>query len=360
MNNMIISDIEFILIFILPLILFIKGLKKKTKTEALFCLDKSMSIGLKGISCILILIAHFYNMYHWNDNQNISWLHFSKICGNFSANIAVVIFMFISGYGLSKSHDNSESFISFLKKRIWKVYYPLLIVCIISIIIYLILPNIFSINELKGYRLSSIIYKCHYISCYLKEIILFILGYLDWYVLCIIIFYLLFWLSKKFAPLKKSRYKNSILLLFLLISYYTLTYNFLNKDLAHYYRFPWAFFAGHFIANYNIYSSKEKNQIGIIFCLFTFISFYNENLIQIISWLIAISILILVFTINRKYSLEGKFIQTLGNISYYVYLTHARISFVFILFIGLNSLALATLITIIISFIIFKISNKLS
>lgn len=76
-----------------------------------------MSVGLKGISCILILIAHFYNMYHWNDNHSISWLHFSKICGNFGANIALVIFMFISGYGLSKSHYKNETFMNFLKKK---------------------------------------------------------------------------------------------------------------------------------------------------------------------------------------------------------------------------------------------------
>ena len=95
---MIISDIEFILVLGLVFILFLKGLRKRTVPESIFRLDKSMSVGLKGFSCILILIAHFYNMYHWNDNHSISWLHFSKICGNFSANIALVIFMFISGY----------------------------------------------------------------------------------------------------------------------------------------------------------------------------------------------------------------------------------------------------------------------
>lgn len=76
---MIITDLEFGLILTLIFALFIKGLKKKEEPEVFFSLDKSMSVGLKGISCILILIAHFYNMYHWNDNHSISWLHFSKI-----------------------------------------------------------------------------------------------------------------------------------------------------------------------------------------------------------------------------------------------------------------------------------------
>lgn len=62
---MIITDLEFGLILTLIFALFIKGLKKKEEPEVFFSLDKSMSVGLKGISCILILIAHFYNMYHW-------------------------------------------------------------------------------------------------------------------------------------------------------------------------------------------------------------------------------------------------------------------------------------------------------
>lgn len=359
---MIISDIEFILVLGLVFILFLKGLRKRTVPESIFRLDKSMSVGLKGFSCILILIAHFYNMYHWNDNHSISWLHFSKICGNFSANIALVIFMFISGYGLSKSHYNNKTFISFFKNRIWKVYYPLLIVSIISIILYFIIPtNIISISELQSHRLPNIIYKCHYISIYFKEIISFALGYLDWYVLCIIIFYIFFWLSKKLIPPtnETTRYNNSILLLCILILYYFLMYHFIDDNLAHYYRFPWAFFAGHYIANYTIYSTKEKYKIGILFILFTLVSFLNENLIQIISWLVALSILTLVFIINKKYSLQGKYIQTLGNISYYVYLTHVRVAFVIIFFLGLHSLFLATFITIIISYIIYKMSNKL-
>lgn len=117
---MIITDLEFGLILTLIFALFIKGLKKKEEPEVFFSLDKSMSVGLKGISCILILIAHFYNMYHWNDNHSISWLHLSKICGNLGANIALVIFMFISGYGLSKSHYKNETFMNFLKKEYGK------------------------------------------------------------------------------------------------------------------------------------------------------------------------------------------------------------------------------------------------
>lgn len=84
----------------------------------------------------------------------------------------------------------------------------------------------------------------------------------------------------------------------------------------------------------------------------------SENLIQIISWLMAISILTIVFIVNKKYYLEGKFIRILGNISYYIYLTHARIAFVVILLIGLDSLFLALFITIIISYLIYNIFNK--
>lgn len=355
MSQLLFYDFEYITILIILIFIFIHGLKKRNQPLQTLKLDKSFSNALKGIGCILILISHFYNMYYWQSNSNISWLHLSKLCGNFSANAALVIFMFISGYGLTISHSKKEPFIYFCRSRLWKVYKPLLIVCIISFIIYTLLPNSFSIEQLTYHRITDIVHKSHYIFQYPTDIILFSIGYLDWYVYCIAIFYIIYWLSVRFT---NKTNKRSFLLLILMIIYYIIAYTYIGKEQAHFYRFPWAFLAGHFVANIQQYTTKQKLCLGFIYTIFTGITIYNEDIIQVLGWIIAICILILAFLLNNNYYIEGKNITTLGNISYYVYLTHTRIAFIFILYIGLNSLIIAIILSIIISAILYKIENR--
>ena len=355
MKQLFFHDFEYIATLIILCFLLIHSLKKRSQPLHSLKLEKSISNILKGISCILILIAHFYSMTYGYDNHNVSWFHLSKLCGQFSANTALVIFMFISGYGLTISHPNKESFIYFCTNRLWKVYKPLLIVCIKSLIVYILLPNTFSIEQLSHHRITDIVYKSHYISHYPLDIILFSIGYLDWYVCCITIFYIFYWIS---TSLFTETEKRSYILLTLMIIYYITTYISIGKGQAHFYRYPWAFLAGHLIANLKLYTTKQKLSLGFIYIIFTGISFYNEDIIQIIGWTIAIFILITAFLLNNNYYIEGKNIIHLGHISYYVYLTHIRIAFVLILYIGFNSLILAITLSIIISSILYILTEN--
>lgn len=359
MNQLIINDIEYMVILIFLGVIFFNSLKKKKEIEKEILFDRSASNFLKGISCIFILIAHFYSMQHLYDNKDISWLHISKLCGQFSANSALVIFMFISGYGLSISHSRKESFFFFCKHRLWKIYKPLLIVSLVSIIFYMILPNSYSIEELSHYFINSIVYKSHFPTQYPTDIILSALGYLDWYVCCISIFYIIHWISNYFF---NTRFSKSSILLLLMIIYYIIAYFYIGKEQAHFYRFPWAFLAGHFIANFQEYKIREKWLLGTPYILFTSISFYNEDKIQITGWIIAICILFFTILVNKKYTIDGFIISYLSKTSYFIYLTHLRIAFVAILFIGIHSLLLAIFFTLLTSTVFSKIleHNKIS
>ncbi len=355
MNYLLYNELEYAIVLIILVYIIIQNIKRRPVITKDIKLDKSTSNSLKGISSILILIAHFYTMFYSFESKEISWFHLSKLCGNFSANAALVIFMFISGYGLSISHTDKESFIHFCKHRLWKVYKPLLIVSILSVIIYILLPNIYSIEQLTHYRITDIVNKSHYFSQFSTDVILFSIGYLDWYVLCISIFYFIYWLTCRFYT---SRFKRSFLLLSLMIIYYIISFLLLDKGYAHFYRYPWAFFAGHFIANYRKYTRIEKYQLGIPYILFIIVSFINSDIILIFSWIIAIIILFISFFLSPQYTIEGRNITFLGNISYFIYLSHTRIAFVLIFFIGFNSLLVAILITILISTLLYKITNK--
>ena len=95
-------DIEYLIIYISLTALFLSSLKKKTVERGIsggnsFSVDLTMSNAMKGIACVMILMAH------WGQRRfdpNLPW-GISKIVWEFSANIALCWFMFFSGYGLS-------------------------------------------------------------------------------------------------------------------------------------------------------------------------------------------------------------------------------------------------------------------
>ena len=98
------TDIEFIVSLILLALLFITGLRKKeVVTPPKYSgIDFSMSVVLKGIACILILMGHFVN----RRIGVVDITHFSRIVYWTTANVALFLFMYFSGYGLSIKKPN--------------------------------------------------------------------------------------------------------------------------------------------------------------------------------------------------------------------------------------------------------------
>lgn len=78
-----------------------------------------------------------------------------------------------------------------------KVYLPLLLVCVIAMVLYAILPTKFTLEESESLQVSKDIWYLHNFSPeYFGTLIYHILGWKDWYVFCIIIFYSFFYLSQ--------------------------------------------------------------------------------------------------------------------------------------------------------------------
>ena len=177
-------DIEYLLIIAVFAVLLICSLSKRTVAlQGEFTIDINMSQAMKGMACVMILMGHWgQRRFVTEQPLGVSWA-----IQHFLATIALVWFMFFSGYGLSlKTMKDNENIIFIWLRRIKKVYLPLLFCCIICTIGYAFLPSVYSLDEFEQLWVSKDIYYLHHLSLdSLNNIWPHMLGWKDWYVLCI-------------------------------------------------------------------------------------------------------------------------------------------------------------------------------
>ena len=115
-------------------------------------LSKPWSDWVKLIAAILVAVSHYSTVIvinnHWSDNAVLR-----LFCqGGF---IGVAIFFFYSGYGLMASDIRQHlPFIDFLKRRLVKVYLPVIIVSVIWMPIYYLWVS----NDNRSLSIDQIIY----------------------------------------------------------------------------------------------------------------------------------------------------------------------------------------------------------
>lgn len=354
MNRIIFSDIEYVILIITCSILFIYSLQKKesiVNDDNIF--DIKMSNVIKGIACIFILMAHYYTMQLATLSEVWS---ISKLVGRFAANIALVWFMFFSGYGITKSElKRACHFNEYLSKRVLKVYIPLIFISTIAVILYFLYPYHVTEDDILQYKLPVETYLAN--NFYYKNIfqlLIFSLGWIDWFIYCIVIFYIIFFISNRIS--KYTKITPTVILAFLLFIYYIITFTLLGEEHAHYYRLTWAFLLGNVVANYKVLTKKQL-YIIITFCLLTFL---NENIYQILSFIIGIISLFCIYKINKIYSIKGKILLFLGNLSFFYYLCHIRITYVLLYYLKIESVFLWAVINILVAFYMFKLYNCVS
>lgn len=332
--------------------LFLMSLKKKTHYSlegTSSVIDLNMSNAMKGIACVMILTAH------WGQrrfNLDMPW-GVSKLVWKLSADIALVWFMFFSGYGLSiKNIKDDEILIPIWLKRLKKVYFPLLYCCIICTIGYSLLPSIYSVEESLSLWLSPDIYYLHHLTwknfCQLWP---HILGWKDWYVLCIIIFYSLFYLSLHLE--RKTAFSQTTWLFLLLGIYYVWAFCYWGRSEGHFFRYCWIFFISHVVAKWETYYDKR---IPLLMSISLSITLLLESKIMLLAFFIAVVAIITVSILNKYYIINGKMILLLGSISYFFYLLHARICYALIVYLNINSIIAWVLLTMLLAWIVYRIS----
>jgi len=275
----------------------------------------------------------------------------SKAVWLFSANIALVWFMFFSGYGLSlKMMKSDENLLRVWLKRLKKVYLPLLFVGIVCTIGYLLLPSPDTLEETTQMQVSTYIYYLHHLSWVgFSKLWPHVLGWKNWYVICIIFFYSFFYLSALLE--RKTRQSQTLWLFLLLVAYYVFAYFYFGKAEAHFYRYCWAFFLGHVVARWETYQNK---QWPLLMAAVLTLTILPEGVVYYISYLIAILVLYFVSKLNLVYEAEGKAILFLGGISYFVYLIHGKLGFALMVYAGLDSIIAWALISTVLSWLTYK------
>lgn len=352
MDRILFSDIEYSILIISCLFLFVFSLQKKTEIVSNNIFDIKMSNSIKGIACILILMAHYYTMQLATISESLS---LSKLVGRFAANIALVWFMFFSGYGITKSEQRKTSNIAeYSTKRLLKVYKPLIFVSIIAVTLYSIYPGYISENDINNYKLPiETLLANDFNNKKIFDLVIFSLGWIDWFIYCIVFYYIIFFFSNKIA--KHLNISSTVILALFLFIYYILALSYLGEEHAHYYRLTWAFLFGNIAANYGTLTKKQLYIIASIY-LYTFL---NENIYQIISFIIGIITLIFIYKINKTYTIKGKIILFLGNISFFYYLCHIRLTYVLLYYLKIESVLLWSILNILVSFCMFKLYNFL-
>ena len=102
------NDIELVLLLVVMAILFLVGLRKREKPVAgkFTGIDLPMSQALKGIACVLILMGHYAaRLITMDESTTISMMVYRT-----TANVALALFMYFSGYGLSVKKQSGGVF----------------------------------------------------------------------------------------------------------------------------------------------------------------------------------------------------------------------------------------------------------
>lgn len=350
------SDFEIPFIILLLVVLFFFGLNTRVKKESIgWGIDRNYSSVLKAIGCVLVLVGHYEAHIHLS-NDDLSKLGGLIYCT--TANVGLVWFMFISGYGLSLSNMPGH-ILPIALRRYSKVYLPLLFISVLSLCLYAILP-VPDEAYLERYTVSKLLMVMHNVTSQnIIDAIIWGVGLIDWYVMCIIMFYTLFYIARYLSRtigVLRSAQGETIVLSFLLLLYYIIAFQVAGYENAHYYRLTWAFLFGHLLARY-----KSISRSLLIICIVCgFATFCFEHYTMIFSFIVAILGLYICINQNHTKTYSKGPLIFLGTISYFFYLTHGRISWVILNLMGNHDVILWILLTIVVSFLCKKIYDYIS
>lgn len=283
------------ILLVLYIALFLLSLKKG---EEILSINNTKII--KGFCALNVLLSHLaLNVY------NISAFYPFKFLGN----ISVGIFLFLSGYGLSKSLQKRKNItFKYIFDKIVKIVLPYIIVIIIL-----------------------------YFSLYLKE--MSILNYLKliflgkiigpfWYMSLLIILYILFFIIyQKGITNKRNTFFTIITIIYVVIAcIFNITSHWFVSVLC----FPLGLLYSTNEKKTNINIFRYKLIIILLFIItfglkniFAYLSIFNfailDNILQIINCL-TVCFCVIIFL--SKVSLKCKIMEYIGSISYYIYLLH--------------------------------------
>lgn len=278
-------------------------------------LSKKETNQLKGL-LILIVILHHISQRMTTVGLMLPFRHVGYL--------AVSVFFFLSGYGLTESKKKNTYFLkNFFSKRFSRVYLPFFIINIATILIY---SNLFDSE-----------YTIYKIICYVVGIEL--IDPVMWFVISIMVFYMLFYISF-------FSHKLAVKLLILLSLIYSIICFFIGKD-VYWYNTSLCFPIGVYTSlNFNKVFTTLMNRnylLTICFSIFVFSSLFlldifTPNLIlsAILETISSVMFVIVSLLLLIKVELNSKVLAFFGVLSYEMYLLHMKIYTVYFNYIDVS------------------------
>lgn len=349
-NRIPLTDPKETTLFIYAIILTIIFLSIAKSPKKQDFLNLTQTQQLRGLAILLIMIGHL--------NTNVLTRYASNIPICFG-DCGVSLFLFLSGYGLTRSHQLKNSTLShFVKRRINRVFVPYWITTLLFLLL-----DYFLLSE--TYPLKLIILTTLGLNFHLK---LQLLDYARWFVTLILFFYLVFYIATRFRKLTTQL----LILTVVPITVCYLNYFFeiitpynppgylihLSPTLGGWNKwhlfillFPAGFLAAVYIEKLKrIFPTPEKFQwnglyLAIFFLsLFLFIGrttinhsvfgiFYTSLLINISRLCLAL-FAVCTFVFFSSFNIQYRILSFLGSVSYELYLLHDAfmVKYDFILF----------------------------
>lgn len=312
--------ISYALILGLFIVFFISCSKRKDEVNGDnigrgYRISASISKGLKGVCSICLICTHWctYNLHLIEENAFTRFIPFHF--GHF----VIIIFMFLSGYGMATVEAKPRRFLDYCKNRIWKLLRPAWIVALLTLIVYTLWgPKNISVETVQENWLNSYMLQISHREFSLLFFVKYFILRLDWYVMTTLWLYLMLWGAVHFAKGKMQR------ILFLCI--FVLLFYAVGRMLhfpAHYYRNLWSFPLGALCA---VYPHWARNKIIVtIVSVGVGLNSFVEGLNYTVAALMALAVLMYVGYIFRRKELDSPFLLYLGSISYAVYLIHRTV-----------------------------------
>lgn len=296
--------IYLLVLLIIPIILLYKCIIFSNKNYNTEFLSKPVTDCIKGL-CIVVIIIHHISLRMQPPKLMLPYTCFGHL--------AVSIFLFLSGYGLTMSKLKKENYLNkFFSKRLSKVYLPFVLVNAITLLLLF-----FALNT-KFSVIQTILY--------LSGINL--IDSTQWFVIAILLFYVVFYFSFKFF---KPEIAPKIILIYA-FSYFLILIFFRLGEW--WYNTVFCFPIGVYIAlYYNKFIDFMKKHYAAI-CLSSLISFalffYLGHLIPTVfsaffNTISSICFVFLTLSFLFKVKINSKPFIFIGGISYEMYLIHMKI-----------------------------------
>lgn len=292
-------------VVIFPLII-LKSIKKMD-CESTYLLGRRETDVIRGVSAIFIIESHFlaWAIEMGAEVNKILQLIIAQLGG-----IGVLLFFFVSGYGIYVSYAKEKSGWEFIRKRLENVYIPYVFMKVILLFLFCRHEKI---DNLSGKIVGALLLE-------------------DWFIRVIVLQYFSYFFLRKVLGLQKKK-----LILGGLIFDCILSYVFVIKQRPlGWFNALWLFTAGFVIAEYKEELIKWFKRGRIIKCFVLFIAFFISGVLfayykDEIFWINIFKIIsgcflsILICGILRKVSLKSNILSYVGERSMYYYIVHLNI-----------------------------------